>query len=252
MCYACSATMTSIIQVKTQPLSLWRLPSLVVVAPQGAADLGSSMKAHFCTVCGKQIERHSRRCRSCANKARGARPRNRWVLPDGSPRFTLEERLWSRIQRGNPEECWLWMGYVGSCGYGYIGLGGGRHGKIRHAHHVTWEVVHKRIVPPGMEVCHSCDNPRCCNPAHLWLGTHAENMADRKNKGRAITASGELNASAKLSQSQVDEIRKLLAEGHTTVEIGRRYGVTQACISHIATGRTWRTVHDKEHKKEDA
>lgn len=86
------------------------------------------------------------------------------------------ESFWSRVEVHGPEECWLWRGAVGSDGYGYF-----RH---QGAHRHSWELAHGRAIPKGLFACHSCDTPLCVNPAHIWLGTHQENMDDMLRKGR--------------------------------------------------------------------
>lgn len=98
-------------------------------------------------------------------------------------RPTAEQRFWTKVRKGQPRECWLWTASENNEGYGRFRL----NGKSRSAHVVSWLFAHGDTA--GMCVLHKCDTPLCVNPAHLWLGTHADNMADMAAKGRAYRPS---------------------------------------------------------------
>lgn len=87
-------------------------------------------------------------------------------------------RFWLRVDRSG--DCWRWTGTHKATGYGRLSWGGRR---AAPAHRVAWELTHG-VIPDGVHVLHRCDNPTCVNPAHLFLGTHADNMSDRREKGR--------------------------------------------------------------------
>lgn len=102
----------------------------------------------------------------------------------GSP----EARLWAKVERRGPDDCWNWTGGVtrpGSHGYGRIFISYAARPRSMVAHRLAWMLANGPV-PPDMEVCHRCDNPRCCNPAHLFLGTHTDNMRDCSSKHRTF------------------------------------------------------------------
>lgn len=145
--------------------------------------------------------------------------------------------FWKKIEK--TESCWLWLGSKNRKGYGYVGDG---HGKVVYAHRQMWNLTFGEI-PKGLLVCHSCDNPTCVNPEHLWLGTNAENMADMVKKGRSLTcglpdAAGSKNPAAKLNETQVCEIRRTWNGSHSAM--GRLYGVSRRTINGIMNGASWK------------
>lgn len=155
----------------------------------------------------------------------------------------IENRFWPKVDRSqlSPGGCWLWTGSTNK-GYGLIGDG---YGKLIRAHRFSFHWAYGPI-PPGLSVCHRCDNPSCVNPTHLFLGTHLDNMADRNSKGRQSRASvnqGEASGMAKLTEVQVMEIRALYAAGGITHRaLGELYGVTGSSVSHIVNRQTWTHV----------
>lgn len=96
-------------------------------------------------------------------------------------RGTVEERFWAYVAKQDGDVCWEWTGKRDGPGYGALWVAG----KTRGAHRVSWE-MHNGAIPPGMFVCHSCDNRGCVRPDHLWLGTNEDNMQDAANKGRLV------------------------------------------------------------------
>jgi len=103
---------------------------------------------------------------------------------------------------------------------------------------MAWILTHGEI-PDGLFVCHHCDNPSCVNPAHLFLGTHTENMRDAQNKGRRRWAFGSLHGHSDLSESDVREILDLEGCNVLNKEIGDLYGVSVATIGDIVNSKTW-------------
>ncbi|WP_370601162.1 HNH endonuclease [Pseudomonas nitroreducens] len=143
--------------------------------------------------------------------------------------------------------CFIYLGYRNADGYGRIN----RHGKVFAAHRYAWELVFGNI-PRGLYVCHRCDNPACCNPDHLFLGTQSDNMADMRSKGRGswpgrkggINHHGEKNPKAKLSAEQVAWIRanhsKKKGSELGTCALAKRFGVNRNTIYWIVSGKCWK------------
>lgn len=135
-------------------------------------------------------------------------------------------------------DCWLWQGAVAGSGYGYFYF----RGKSVCAHRVAWILANGEI-PPGLCILHTCDNPLCVRPGHLFLGDRASNMADMVAKGRGANAAGENNNMNKLTEAQVIEIRRRYAAGDVSQrELGEEFGVTNSAISHITRRRRWKHV----------
>lgn len=162
----------------------------------------------------------------------------------GRPRVSLEERFWRFVLK--TDGCWLWTGRLVRHGYGQISLGG-RHPKRAAAHRASWEIANGPV-PDGLWVLHHCDNPPCVRPDHLFLGTAKDNSRDRDIKGRGkmpvgVGQPGELHPSARLTESQVLEIRRRYAEGSISQRrLADEYGIHQTHVSDIVIGRAWSHV----------
>lgn len=143
-------------------------------------------------------------------------------------------RFWDKVKKTAPDGCWEWQGFINGHGYGQFTINGVG---VFKAHRLAWEIVNGTI-PPSMCVLHRCDNRRCCNPAHLFVGTQLDNVADMTTKARQ--AKGARNARAKLSDDEVQEIRENYAGGAVSqTELSRRFGVGQSHISEIISRRKW-------------
>lgn len=147
------------------------------------------------------------------------------------------KRRWESKFVTTPGACWIWTGTKDKNGYGKVSLAG----SDLRAHQVAWILQNKRPVPVGLCVLHSCDQPSCVNPDHLWIGSNADNMRDKVEKGRAIGAhKGEAHHNAKLTADQVLKMRAMKADGWTTAAIARWGGVSYMVCKRAIIGETWK------------
>ena len=130
--------------------------------------------------------------------------------------------------------CMLWIGYIQPNGYGYVNVGCAK----APAHRLAL-VLSGVFVPRGMDVCHTCDVRNCVNPAHLYVGTRKQNMADCSARNRHNKPSGETHWRAKLSADQVLSIRLRRAAGELQKSIAESFGINAATVSRIARS-IWR------------
>jgi hypothetical protein len=207
----------------------------------GKTDRGAALWECLCE-CGRACEFSRERmqagafllCEPCRRKAADDR---------------FREHFWGRVSKSglfHPVcgQCWEWTGARFRYGYGAQGWKGKNH----KAHRIAWELVNGPI-PDGMCICHHCDNPPCCNPAHLFLGTMQDNMDDKHAKGRQWyprpfdPVKGERCHTSKLNEEQVREIRRVYrkwSKTHGTYALAEKYGVSQGNIHSIVTGETWK------------
>lgn len=156
--------------------------------------------------------------------------------------LTAEERFWSYVDRGG--ECWEWQAYRDKDGYGRFTVRE-LFPSPKGAHQLAY-ILTKGPIPEGMNVCHSCDNPPCCNPDHLFLGTTLVNVRDKIAKGRIVVGVlplGEDRPGATLRNDQAREIRALYAAGGITQkQIARQFGTSRSTVAEIVQGKRWRHV----------
>lgn len=145
--------------------------------------------------------------------------------------------------------CWVWAQSKSRLGYGMVSF----NGKQTSAHRVSW-MLYRGDIPAGMSVCHTCDNPACVNPGHLWLGTHQQNMADKVAKGRqargeAITKNRPYDPSKrprgeghKLAVLNNDAVKAIRADARSFTAIAGDFGVSRQIVSRIVRGLAWTHV----------
>lgn len=177
----------------------------------------------------------------------------------GFPQLTDSDikRFWSHVEIKGDSNCWNWNG-MKDVGYGLFRIVDKtrkRGKRIIRSHQVSY-FLSTNNWPVGFCVCHSCDNPSCCNPKHLWIGTDKDNARDRNKKGRVAsgcrngrstkphsTARGESHPKAKLTVEEVLEIRRLCqSEGASLKIIGSKFGVMASTVYNIMKKNIWKHI----------
>lgn len=147
--------------------------------------------------------------------------------------------FWSKVDK--TKSCWNWTGYISPYGYGDFGP---RINNVRYhigAHRASYMLTHNHAIPKELCILHKCDNRRCVNPHHLWMGTKAENSQDMVNKNRS--SKGIKNGGGnKLNDEQVKVIKIRLQNGDQQKDIAKDFGVSRAMICFISKGRNWKHV----------
>lgn len=154
-------------------------------------------------------------------------------------RPSLMDRFHAGINKDESSGCWLWKKATCSRGYGAIQLGVGVTGK---AHRVSWELF-RGPIPDGAFVLHKCDVRNCCNPEHLFIGDHDDNMRDMVSKGRS--PSGSRNRNAKLG---ADQVSRVLSDSRPATVVGPEMGVHPETIRRIRMKKSWKTFETQTQK----
>lgn len=179
-----------------------------------------------CAICNKEFRHAASRTKaSCCSVACGAKKKQ----------IDITSRFWARVIKGDDGACWRWNAPRHNFGYGTLS----KDRTLVSAHRFSWE-LHFGQIPQGMLVCHGCDNPECTNPEHLFLGTHKDNVQDMIQKRRNVTTPGEKNGTSKLTESDVREIRDMVARGATNTDaLADAFSVSRTCINHVIRRSTW-------------
>lgn len=158
-------------------------------------------------------------------------------MPHHSP--IVAARFWSKVDVRKITSCWNWRG-AKSKGYGSFKL----EGSAIQAPRIAWELATGESMPVEMFACHTCDNPACCNPYHIYAGSRIDNARDAVQRGRLGYADrkGGKNGNAKLNEDQVREIKSRIAAGETNMSIAKDYPVKHQMISKIRSGEFWEWV----------
>lgn len=172
------------------------------------------------------MEIHGREPRGKLKRACGTRG---CVNPSHRIEATLGYRFWDKVSVAPVADCWNWIGSLNPSGYSQFGVGD----SVLRGHRVVWEAL-RGDIPEGQIVRHKCDNRRCVNILHLELGTLKDNSRDMVRRGRCHRAS--------ISPEKAREIKHLLSEGGSVVEVSQATGASYGVVWNIAKGRTWRSV----------
>ena len=152
------------------------------------------------------------------------------------------DRFWDKVDKRGTDECWEWQAFRNKFGYGRFFFNGKKH----QAHRIAWTLTNGAIpkMEDGQRVCvlHHCDNPSCCNPSHLFLGTQKENVKDMVMKMRGLV--GEKNGRAKIDEMDVYFIRYWLKNGYSQRKIAEIFKIKKSQVCRINTGETWRHLED--------
>lgn len=158
-------------------------------------------------------------------------------------RASLEKRLWNKVDVRGEDECWLWKGERNAKGYGRIYVDNriaaqfGNQGDVLKVTRVVFWLKTGQVPDARSHVCHKCDNPACCNPAHLFMGTALDNVRDAMQKGRHVH--GETHGCAVLTDEDVIKIREMWKRGDPLLSIAKKFGVSERTARDAATGAQW-------------
>ena len=148
---------------------------------------------------------------------------------------SIADRFWRRVERLSDNECWPWNGRVAANGYGVFDNSNRPHVASRF----SYELANGHIGDPEKFVCHTCDNPICVNPRHLWLGTHQQNMDDAKSKGRTAKGNGLRGSSVNTSKLDASKVHEIRVSTTPAKILARKFGVSKTAIYMIRNGKNW-------------
>lgn len=181
-------------------------------------------------------------CAHCGNPLKGRQKNRNTYCSNRCAQINRSEMrqraFWTRCDRSSGvDSCWEWLSYISPQGYGQVGI----NKRVKAAHRVAYELTYGPI-PEGLFVCHACDNRKCVNPAHLFLGTAADNARDMFVKNR------QSNGGRKLTPEEVRDIRIRYKRGRGRIihgnsrALAREFGVDQSVIQAVAQGKRYKHI----------
>ena len=184
----------------------------------------------------------NKKFKQLADKKYYAKKVGREVGEPGRPANTPEV-LWSKVDKRGENECWEWKGYKNDDGYGRTWI----NDKGYYAHRVIYSIVYPNSInlnaPSSTDetgfLLHICDNPSCCNPKHLWVGSHWDNMADKVKKGRSADFSGDKGPRCKLTMEQAMQIRKLRKSGISAKELAKQFEISLSSMKSLLANKSY-------------
>ena len=177
------------------------------------------------------------------NKIRQEKRANNIAIGNPGRPANTPDVLWEKVEIKQPHECWPWKGYKNEEGYGRTWINDNGY----YAHRVIFNLVYPNVIqlsaPKSTHesgfLLHTCDNPSCCNPAHLFVGTHADNMADKVSKGRSPNFSGDNGPRCKLTMEQANEMREKRKNGISAIQLAKDYGISLSSTKTLLAGKSY-------------
>lgn len=164
------------------------------------------------------------------------------TIPPERQAIEATAEFWAHVQVGETNECWPWLLGKTEDGYGHYSI----LGKQWKAHRVAYAITHGSI-PKGLLICHTCDNPPCCNPAHLVAKTYKWNAEDRDKKGRTANKRGEKNERSRITEEQAVFAMARMLTGESQASVARAFNVSPTITYQIWSRKSWKHLWETEY-----